>query len=56
MREVNPTVYSLSEFKAKVAAKQHFLTAVLNEPKIFLIGNKHDLAVTQKAKKNNHKR
>ena len=43
-REVNPAVYPPAEFKAKLAAKHHFLTTVLNEPKVFLIGNQHDLA------------
>ena len=43
-REVNPTVYPPAEFRAKLAAKQHFLTAVLREPKVFLIGDEHDLA------------
>lgn len=42
-REVNPTVYSPHEFKAKLAAKHHFLTSVLKEPKVFLIGDEHDL-------------
>lgn len=42
-REVNPTVYSPAEFKAKLAAKQPFLTAVKGDPKIFLIGDEHDL-------------
>lgn len=42
-REVNPTVYSPSEFKTKVAAKHHFLATVLSSSKIFLIGNKYDL-------------
>jgi predicted nucleotidyltransferase len=42
-REVNPTVYPPAEFKAKLAAKHHFLTSVLNEPKVFLVGDEHDL-------------
>ncbi|MBI5723007.1 MAG: nucleotidyltransferase domain-containing protein [Planctomycetes bacterium] len=43
-REVNPTVYPPAEFKARLAARHHFLTSVLNEPKIFLIGDENDLA------------
>jgi len=42
-RETNPTVYSVAEFKAKLAAGQHFLTAVLKAPKIMLIGEEDDL-------------
>ena len=37
-RDVNPTVYSVDEFRAKVEAKQHFLTTVLAEPKMFVLG------------------
>jgi DNA-binding transcriptional ArsR family regulator len=42
-REINPTVYTPSEFKKKCAAKDHFLTRVLDEPKLFVIGNKREL-------------
>jgi hypothetical protein len=42
-REVNPSVYPVDEFKSKVASKHHFLTSVLAEPKIFVIGDEHEL-------------
>jgi predicted nucleotidyltransferase len=42
-REVNPTVYSLDEFRSKLAAKHHFLTTVFGASKIFLIGDEHEL-------------
>ncbi len=42
-REVTPTVYSPEEFAEKLKAKHHFLTRVLEEPKIMLIGNENDL-------------
>ena len=42
-REVNPKVFSCSEFATK-AAVDPFLRDVLAKPKIFLIGNEHDLA------------
>jgi predicted nucleotidyltransferase len=42
-REVNPTVYSKQEFQKKVRAGHHFLTTVLNAPKMFLIGGEHEL-------------
>lgn len=41
-REVNPKVFTDAEFSAK--ATEPFLRDVLAKPKIFLIGNDHDLA------------
>lgn len=41
-REVNAQVYSPAEFTAK-ARSQAFLKEVLAKPKLFLIGNDHDL-------------
>jgi predicted nucleotidyltransferase len=41
-REVTPTVYSLAEFKRKRKSRHHFLTRVLSEPKIMLIGSLDD--------------
>lgn len=48
-REVNPTVYPPEEFRAKLAAKQHFLRSVLKGEKIFLIGDELELARLAKA-------
>ena len=42
-REINPVVYPLEEFKAKVSSEQHFIKRVLNSEKIFLIGHKDEL-------------
>jgi predicted nucleotidyltransferase len=42
-RDVNPTVYPTSEFVKKVRANHHFLTTVLREPKVFIIGSDHEL-------------
>jgi DNA-binding transcriptional ArsR family regulator len=42
-REVNPKVFTASEFTSK-AATESFLGDVLAKPKIFLIGSDHDLA------------
>jgi predicted nucleotidyltransferase len=42
-REVNPSVYRLNEFARKLSAGHAFLTAVLDAPKIFLIGDEHEL-------------
>jgi predicted nucleotidyltransferase len=41
-REVNPKVFAAAEFSAK-AATEAFLIDVLAKPKIFLIGNAHEL-------------
>lgn len=38
-REVNPSVYPVDEFVAKVVAGHHFVTSLIGEPKIFLIGD-----------------
>ena len=43
-REVNPSVYPPAEFRAKLAARHHFLRSVLKGQKIFLIGDEHELA------------
>jgi predicted nucleotidyltransferase len=40
-REVNLSLYKPAEFKAK--RKQHFLSAVLDKPKLFVIGTERDL-------------
>jgi len=42
-RELNPSVYPAAEFRSKVAGEHHFLTSVLSEPKIFLMGDKDEL-------------
>jgi len=42
-REINPTVYTQTEFDKKRAAKDHFLTRVLEKPKLFVIGDKNEL-------------
>jgi uncharacterized protein len=42
-RDVNPTVYSPADFRSRLAARHHFLDRVLKEPKVFLIGDAHEL-------------
>jgi hypothetical protein len=42
-RVVNPTVYSIHEFKRKLEEGNHFLNAVLDGKKVFLIGNEDEL-------------
>ncbi|HPD14792.1 MAG TPA: nucleotidyltransferase domain-containing protein [Planctomycetota bacterium] len=43
-REVNPTVYSPSEFAQKAAEKQPFVRDVLRGPKLLVVGDEHELA------------
>ena len=42
-REINPTVYSSAEFDRKRATKDHFLTRVLAEPRLVVLGNGDEL-------------
>lgn len=43
-RELNPTVYRTHEFCRKLTQGHHFLTSVINGPRIFLIGDDNELA------------
>lgn len=43
-REINPTVYSVEEFRSRVREKRPFPTSILNEPKLFVLGNENGLA------------
>lgn len=42
-REINPHTLSSEEFRRKKAEGDHFLTTVLGEPKIFVIGSEDEL-------------
>jgi predicted nucleotidyltransferase len=42
-REINPTVYSVAEFRRKAASGHHFVRSVLKDRKIFLIGDADEL-------------
>lgn len=42
-REFNPVVYPTEEFREKAREKHHFVTEVIGSPKIWLIGNDHEL-------------
>jgi len=42
-RKVNPTLYSPEEFSKKLRGDNHFVTRVINQPKIMLIGDENDL-------------
>lgn len=43
-RELNPAVYPSQEFAQKVKSGHHFLTTILEDPKVFLIGDESELA------------
>jgi hypothetical protein len=42
-REINPSVYPVKEFRSKVLEGQHFISTVLEAPKIFVIGDNNEL-------------
>ena len=42
-REINPTVYSASEFRSKLLGGNHFLQTVIKEKKVFVLGDEHEL-------------
>lgn len=43
-REINPKVFSVSEWKAKLRSKDSFVDEIVTHPKIFLIGGDDELA------------
>jgi predicted nucleotidyltransferase/predicted DNA-binding transcriptional regulator len=42
-REVNPHVLRGEEFRKRIRAKEHFVSSVIETPKIFIIGSQHEL-------------
>jgi DNA-binding transcriptional ArsR family regulator len=42
-RDINPLVYSPAEFREKRTAGNPFLTRVLDRPRLFVVGNSHEL-------------
>jgi predicted nucleotidyltransferase len=42
-REINPVTMSAEEFRARLKGQDHFLLSVLDEPKVFLVGDDRDL-------------
>ncbi len=43
-REINPTVYSVDEFKSKLKNGNHFLTSITRTEKLFVIGTEDEFA------------
>jgi predicted nucleotidyltransferase len=42
-REVNPYVLQEAEFRKRVRTKEHFVSQVMESPKLFIIGSQHEL-------------
>jgi predicted nucleotidyltransferase len=42
-RPINPTVYSVAEFRSKVANGNHFVSSVIKRKKVFLLGDEDGL-------------
>jgi len=42
-RAVNPTIYSIAEYRAKLASGNHFLRSVIRGKKVFLFGDEDEL-------------
>jgi len=42
-REINPVLYSTAEFGRRLGAREGFVLNILANPKLFIIGNAHDL-------------
>ena len=42
-RNINVTVYPAKELRDKLASGRHFLTTVMRQEKIFVLGNEHEL-------------
>lgn len=51
-REINPKIYSPREWASKLKSGSSFLREVVAKPKIFLIGNQHDLDRLGEPRKN----
>lgn len=43
-RDINPTVYRRAEFESKLREGHYFLTSLLREPKLFIVGDADELA------------
>src|SRR5581483_10833696 len=43
-RAINPTVYTVAEFTERVENENHFVTTVLRETPLFIVGGSNELA------------
>jgi predicted nucleotidyltransferase len=44
-RKINPTVYTAAEFSKRARTENAFVTRVLEQPKLWVIGSEHDLPI-----------
>jgi predicted nucleotidyltransferase len=44
-RRINPTVYTVARFAKRSRGENAFVTRVLEQPKVWIIGSEHDLPV-----------
>ena len=42
-REINPHVFTVTEFRKRKKQNNHFISRVLESPIIFIIGSEHEL-------------
>ena len=42
-REINPHVLHGDEFRKRIQAKEHFVSSVMQAPKIFIVGSRDEL-------------
>ncbi len=42
-REINPHVMNITEFQKRITEKEHFVSNVINSPKLMIFGNENDL-------------
>lgn len=50
-RKVNPTVYTPTELRQKLAAGNAFATRVLDQPQVFVVGSENELRELRKTRK-----
>lgn len=41
-RDINPHIMTANEYKKRIKKRDHFVTHVLDGPKLFIVGNEHD--------------
>lgn len=44
-RPINPTILSKEEFQKRIANQESFLTRVMEQPKIWIVGEDRDISV-----------
>src|SRR6266852_3257251 len=54
-RKINPTVYTVGEFSKRAKTENAFVTRVLEQPKLWVIGSEHDITVAALAPRKSQK-